>query len=241
MSAGTVILYEGGAIPDSLADRAAKLGVEVCPNVEFLEFPAVRVLMAPMSMAATGLSNGFSGFIEIRGSDQLCPLSADLVEAVQQGGLCLSASTASLISHDPAQKFCQAVARRFPRLDAMRLELAVAEACGNAVIHGNLGLASDLRHSLAGLVEFNERIAKRVADPIMAARRVRMTAWPQGEAVEIRVSDEGDGYDLDAELAKPVDVAAKSGRGLGLIRKVSAAVRGEDGGRSLCMRFEPKD
>ncbi|MCA1906898.1 MAG: ATP-binding protein, partial [Magnetospirillum sp.] len=107
--------------------------------------------------------------------------------------------------------------------------------------HGNLGLASDLRHSLAGLAEFNQRIAKSVADPTMAARRVRLTAWPMGQGVEVRVSDDGDGYDLDAELAKPVDVAAKSGRGLGLIRKVSNEVRGEDGGRTLCMRFNPAD
>ncbi|MGE4280045.1 MAG: ATP-binding protein [Magnetospirillum sp.] len=241
MSAGTVILFEGGRIPDSLAYRAAKLGVEACPNVEFLDFPATRVMMAPMSMVAMGLRNGFSGFIEYRPSDQMCPLNADLVQAVENGGLCLSASTESLLYNDPAHKFCEAVLARFPKLDVMRVELAVAEACGNAVIHGNLGLASDLRHSLAGLAEFNDRIAARVADPTMAARRVRLTAWPMGESVEIRVSDDGDGYDLDAELAKPVDVVAKSGRGLGLIRKVSAAVRGLDGGRTLCMRFDPTD
>lgn len=241
MSAGTVILFEGGGVPDSLAYRAAKLGVEACPNVEFLEVQAIRVLMAPIAMVGAGLRKGFSGFIEYRPCDQFCPLSADLVDAVEQGGLCLSASTASLLNNDPAQKFCQAVISRFPNMDSMRLELAVAEACGNAVIHGNLGLASDLRHSLAGLAEFNERIATRVADPTMAARRVRLTAWPMGAGVEIRVSDDGDGYDLDAELAKPVDVAAKSGRGLGLIRKVSTDVRGEDGGRTLCMRFDPQD
>lgn len=241
MSAGTVVLFEGGAVPDSLAYRAAKLGVEACPNVEFLDIPAIRLLMAPISMAACGLRNGFSGFIEYRSCDPLCPLTEDLVAAVQQGGLCLSASTASLLGADPVQHFCRAVLGRFPRLDSMRLELALAEACGNAVIHGNLGLASDLRHSLAGLAEFNQRIAKSVADPTMAARRVRLTAWPLGQGVEVRVSDDGDGYDLDAELAKPVDVAAKSGRGLGLIRKVSHGVRGTDGGRTLCMRFEPAD
>lgn len=241
MSAGTVILFEGGVVPDSLAYRAAKLGVETCPNVEFLDFPVNRVLMAPMSMVTQGLRKGFSGFIEYRPSDQMCPLSADLIQAVESGGLCLSASTQSLLYNDPAHKFCEAVLARFPKLDAMRVELAIAEACGNAVIHGNLGLASDLRHSLAGLAEFNERISARVADPTMAARRVRLTAWPLGDAAEIRVSDDGDGYDLDAELAKPVDAVAKSGRGLGLIRKVSSGVRGLDGGRTLCMRFDPHD
>ena len=237
MSGGTVILFEGGEVPDSLAYRAAKLGVEACPNVERLSIHANRILMAPMAMVASGLQNGFSGFIEYRSCDLVCPLSADLIAAVESGGLCLSASTASLLHSDPAQKFCQAVINRFPGLDPMRLELAVAEACGNAIIHGNLGLASDLRHSLAGLAQFNERVATHAADPIMAARRVRLTAWPPGDGVEIRVSDDGDGYDLDAEMAKPVDVAAKSGRGLGLIRKVCARIHGTDGGRTLCMRF----
>lgn len=240
MASGLVVLFDGGKVPDGLVHRADRLGVEVCPNVEFLEPSGPRVLMAPMTMVGQGLAAGFQGFVEHRAADLACPLCAELVEAVEQGGVCLSASTASLLENDPVRQFCQAAGRLAPALDVTLMELGLAEAVGNAIVHGNLGLQSDLRHSLAGLVEFNQRIAERTADPTLAARRVRITARPAGAGLEIRVSDDGAGYDLQAELARPLDVAAKSGRGLGLIRKLCAQVRGENGGRTLCMLFQPQ-
>lgn len=242
IEASPVILFEGGDVPDGLAYRAAKLGVEACPNVEFLDVPAPRVLMGPLGLAESAFANNCRGFIEFRAGDQSCPLSSDLVQAVAAGGLCLSVSTSGLLGCDLAQVFCAAVCRMVPGIDTMMMELAVAEAVGNAIIHGNLGLRSDLRHSLAGLVEFNQRIAERSADPTLSARRVRLTAVPLGGGgVEVCVTDDGDGFDLAVELAKPLEIAAKSGRGLGLIRKVSSHIRGDNHGRSLYMVFAPID
>lgn len=238
MTPRPVILFEGGDVPASLAYRAGKLGVDACPHVEFLDIPAPCVLMAPLPLLETGFTGGLRGFIEYRAEDAVCPLSAEAVEAVAQGGLCLSACTTSMLSSDPAQVFCAAVRKIAPAIGDMMIELALAEALGNSIIHGNLGLQSDLRHSLAGLVEFNTRLAQRLADPTLASRRVTVTAIPlQREGISISVTDDGDGFDIDHELKKPVDVAAKSGRGLGLIRKVSSEIEGSNGGRTLTMRF----
>jgi len=240
MAAFPVILFEGGDVPDSLAYRAGKLGAEAYPNVEFLDVAGPRILMAPIGCMGAGFAPDFRGFIEYRATDHACPLTQVMVDAVAAGGLCLSASTASLLACDPAQAFCAAVLRLVPAIDGMMVELAVAEAVGNAVIHGNLGLKSDLRHSLAGLVEFNGRIAEQLRDPTLAARRVQMIALPYGDnGVEIQVSDDGDGFDVEHELEKPLEVGAKSGRGLALIRKVSAHIEGAHGGRTLVMRFLP--
>lgn len=240
MASCPVVLFEGGDVPDSLAYRAAKLGVMAYPNVEFLDIVGARMLVAPIGLMAAGFAKDFRGFVEYRSADQVCPLTKDMVDAVAAGGLCLSASTASLLACDPAQVFCAAIVRQVPAIGGMMAELAVAEAIGNAIIHGNLGLKSDLRHSLAGLVEFNGRIAEQLQDPTLAARRVRMIALPYGgNGVEIRVSDDGDGFDVEQELCKPLETAAKSGRGLGLIRKISNHIEGANGGRTLIMRFLP--
>lgn len=241
MTIRPVILFDGGEIPSSLAYRAGKLGVEACPYVEFLDIPAPRVLMASMALLESGFTGGMRGFVEYRAEDCVCPLSADAVEAVAAGGLCLSACTTSLLSSDPAQIFCAAVRKMVPAIGDMMVELALAEALGNSIIHGNLGLQSDLRHSLAGLVEFNNRLAQRLADPTLAARRVVVTAVPENTGVRITVTDDGDGFDIERELHKPVEVAAKSGRGLGLIRKVSSRIEGSNDGRTLTMRFFPAD
>lgn len=241
MTIRPVILFDGGEVPSSLAYRAGKLGVDACPYVEFLDISAPRVLMASMALLESGFTGGMRGFVEYRVEDCVCPLSADAVEAVAAGGLCLSACTTSLLSSDPAQIFCAAVRKMVPAIGDMMVELALAEALGNSIIHGNLGLQSDLRHSLAGLVEFNTRLAQRLADPTLAARRVVVTAVPENTGVRISVTDDGDGFDIERELRKPVEVAAKSGRGLGLIRKVSSRIEGSNDGRTLTMRFFPAD
>lgn len=235
-----VVLFEGGAIPDSLGRRAAKLEVELCPNVEFLTLSGPALLVGPIDYMDAGFAPGRSGFVEYLPSDMICPLSQNLVDVAAAGGLCLSASTAALMNQDAAQGFCAALAQRFPDIADKMVELAVCEAIGNAVIHGNLGLKSDLRHSRDGLVEFNACIVERLADPTLAARRVEVTVTAlAGGGGEIIVKDDGDGFDFDKEMAKPLDAAAKSGRGLGLIRKISSAVFGRDGGRTLIMQFRP--
>lgn len=233
-----VILFDGDDIPDVIARGAARLGAEICPNIEFLHLNGPSLMVGAFHRADAAFSAGYGGFVEYRAADPLCPVTRVLLDAVAMGGLCLSASTQALMEQDMVQAFCAAVKQRFPASAPMMVELAVAEAMGNAVIHGNLGLKSDLRHSLDGLSEFNARIEQSLADPTLAGRRVTMTALPFDQGgVEIIVSDNGDGFDFDQEMNKPCEAAAKSGRGLGLIRKVCSELSYRDAGTTLVMRF----
>ena len=79
---------------------------------------------------------------------------------------------------------------------------------------------------------------ERLADPALAGRRIEVNVTDFGpDHLAIAVSDQGRGFDLDACLARGINTDAKSGRGLGLIRKACASVLAEDGGSTLVMTF----
>lgn len=91
-----------------------------------------------------------------------------------------------------------------------RLQVALSEALANAIICGN-----------------RERPGTWVA--------VDATLLP--EAVRIRVTDEGDGFDPGcvSEPLRPEDLDRTDGRGLFLIRKLADAVEFNPQGNSICM------
>ena len=161
------------------------------------------------------------------------------LEALVSGGFALSLSTASTYRLDVANMVGEAVSSRLlpPGRVASEVFLVVAEAVANAVIHGNLGIQSDLRGTREGLAAFSALMATRLAEPERAARRVEICAFQADGGLTLTVSDQGEGFDLDAQLRRPIETAARNGRGLALIRKVAGAVGGEDGGRTLVMRL----
>lgn len=91
-----------------------------------------------------------------------------------------------------------------------RLQVAVAEALANAVVQGNR------------------------EDP---GKVVRVEAELGAEAIVIRVTDEGEGFD-PAHVPEPIapdQLASTRGRGLFLIRKLVDDVRFNERGTSICM------
>ncbi|MDQ3440738.1 MAG: ATP-binding protein, partial [Planctomycetota bacterium] len=74
-----------------------------------------------------------------------------------------------------------------------QLLIVLHEALTNAIVHGNLGISSELREQPGDA--FVRALAERSVDPELAAREVRIKFQFDGERCEIRIRDEGDGFD----------------------------------------------
>jgi anti-sigma regulatory factor (Ser/Thr protein kinase) len=238
LEARPVFLLIDGEPPAGLAHDAAHLGLGLGPFAQGMAPGTTPVLVAVPNSdnVLTGLMPPFSGFLDIG----LGGMTGRAAEAAASGGLCLSLSTAAAYAVEPAQLVGEVVRRRFGLMGTLpeMVELAVAEALANAVIHGNLEIRSDLRATFDGFQQFSALLTERLGDPAMAARRVDMTlAVDPVEGLIVTVTDQGPGFDIQRELTKPVDAGAKSGRGLALIRKMARSIAGSDGGRTLAMTF----
>jgi len=121
-----------------------------------------------------------------------------------------------------------------------QLLMALHEALTNAIVHGNLGISSDLREQPGDA--FVRALAERSVDPELAAREVRIKFQFDGERCDIRIRDEGDGFDwikrfseLDAQDPDAPPSLANSGRGLIIMRAFTDGVRYEHEGREVVL------
>ena len=128
-----------------------------------------------------------------------------------------------------------------------QLLIVLHEALTNAIVHGNLGISSALREQPGDA--FVRALAERSADPELANRDVRIKFQFDGERCEIRIRDEGDGFDwkrqfeqLDAQDEDAQPSLANSGRGIIIMRAFTDGVRYEHGGREvvLTLRVAPR-
>jgi anti-sigma regulatory factor (Ser/Thr protein kinase) len=95
--------------------------------------------------------------------------------------------------------------------------LALTEALSNAVLHGNLEIASDVRErGIKSMLELAEQ--RRRAEPF-ASRRVRIRADCGADKLVYVIQDDGPGFDVGS-VPDPTNCPADclSGRGLLLIR-----------------------
>jgi anti-sigma regulatory factor (Ser/Thr protein kinase) len=126
---------------------------------------------------------------------------------------------------------------------ANRLTIALHEALTNSVIHGNLGVSSELKER--GETAFLEAVAERCADPAFANKTVNISASYDGEAMRWVLCDQGEGFDVEGVLGRlerdEVDPLKPSGRGLFIIRAFVDEMRFEDGGRRLALTVYRND
>lgn len=186
---------------------------------------------------AAGLNAPFVGFIERDDESGAQGLPEDALAAVRRGGRVLSITAAAAYGADVARIMSESIAAWLaPPPDVVeRVEIALSEAVSNAVLHGNLGLDSDLRQSLAGLEQFQILLAERMADPVLSRRRLHLTAEDRDGMIQVSVTDQGDGFDFARMISAPVVPDKASGRGLQLILRLCDNVVGHDGGRGLTM------
>jgi anti-sigma regulatory factor (Ser/Thr protein kinase) len=228
-----------------LATQCGALGIDLrCPDT----LPSAPAeLAAPVLMGegtaesvSQGLASPYCGFLEL-GTDGIQGISSRCFDTVRAGGLTLSLQTATIYRLEALELVAQAIRGRFTFLapDTIDLlEISLAEALSNAVIHGNLGIPSHLRTTAAGFAEFQKLMHERLSDPCRGSRRVEINVAARGQnSLCIAVSDQGHGFDLSEKLAHSAHATAKNGRGLCLIRKAAHSLDGEDGGRTLVMTF----
>ncbi len=115
----------------------------------------------------------------------------------------------------------------------------MAELYSNALEHGVLGLDSRLKRDAQGFAQYYRQRHERLAQLDSGYVRVHVQVVPtdKGGKLTLRVEDSGQGFDVEQELARPVDIDRLSGRGLSLVRQLSSAVGWSDGGRCVCVEF----
>lgn|GEM_PF-1146596 len=189
---------------------------------------------ATAEVISSGLATPFFGFVEA-GADP----SPRCLMAVSAGGLALSVSTGAACSIEVVQPFAAAVGKALGDIDASMIELCLAEAVGNAAIHGNLGIDGALRSTREGFELFSRQMGERLADPVTAGKRIDVIMVPQGDdGYRLSVSDRGRGFDFVKAQEIVAGPSAKHGRGIALIRRIARDVFTEDGGRTLVMDFD---
>jgi anti-sigma regulatory factor (Ser/Thr protein kinase) len=237
-----IAFYDDMVPPARLVAQMDGLGVRIEPVIECLPsvgVPCVVLGRASPTRIQQGLSVPSHGFVEWNPVDHQ-PASQACLECAGRGGLALALNTRMAYQIDVAQQFTLALLNRFPTLEAILgdIELSLAEAVANAIIHGNLGIGSKMRNDFQGFALFQSTLLERLEDPHRASRRIEITAQPMGSyGLKLSVTDQGDGYDIDTQMQKSPRVEAKSGRGLGLIRQLAADIQVASGGRTLTMDF----
>ena len=200
------------------------------------------LLVGPAERGAVeyGLTPPLSGFLD-SGGGGVDGLDARCRATLAGGGLVLSLTTAAVCVLPVVDLAAEAIRRRFdlPAGElAERVEICLAEALGNAVIHGNLAIPGHLRTSPHGFERFRQVMTERLRDPMLAERRVEIHALRADEnSFTLLVSDQGCGFDLRAQIEREIPIDAHCGRGLDLIRRGCDGFGTEDGGRTLRMMF----
>jgi anti-sigma regulatory factor (Ser/Thr protein kinase) len=106
--------------------------------------------------------------------------------------------------------------------DPDRVEIGLTELLVNAVEHGNLGITYEEKASLLERGAYDAEIARRLALPSLAARKVTITVTHDAFTLATRIEDEGDGFDwlpyLDVD---PERALAYNGNGIAIAREMS--------------------
>ena len=125
------------------------------------------------------------------------------------------------------------------RAQSGALYSVLAELYSNALEHGVLGLDSSLKRDASGFARYYQQRNARLDELKDGYVRVHLQVAPKGEGgcLTIRVEDSGKGFDVDRVMARPLDGARLSGRGVSLIRQLSRNANWSDNGRSARVEF----
>ncbi|OYQ34229.1 hypothetical protein CHU95_12325 [Niveispirillum lacus] len=216
---------------------AAELGLPLADAGPHAEGVLVRLI--PEGAAAdlvTALRSGCAAIVE-QGPPGTLPAAA-LRTALEQGHLLVSLTTRLAWTMDTAAQFCEGLLLRglLPATVRHDAELSLHEAIINAVLHGNLAMGGSLVDDPSQFDAFCQRLTATLADPNKATRRIDLSAWVADGRLNIRISDQGDGYD-PGSIRPAANAEAKSGRGLEIMRVMSSGLTVTDGGRTATLAF----
>lgn len=158
----------------------------------------------------------------------------------------LRVTALSVYRHPVAKLFAAALRTRLdlPAELHERLRTALQEAMMNAVLHGNLGLASGLQDNLQTLAASHSVIQARFAIGRIARSMIRVEASWSSTTLRVVVRDSGGGY-KKSELPSLHDSAAAgqlgSGRGLMILQNLCDHVGLHRGGTTIALDFRLQD
>lgn len=230
----------GNKIPaDSLTRFAAHYSMPVAPAGSkpngHGEYNILLLNRDDISHIADFLSLPYSAYVELIGDEN--PLNPETLAGISEGKLCFSFATSTIYHLDSASMVCDALAARGV-LSAMRrpdVELSLHESISNAVVHGNLALASNTKGDLGNYAKFAQELQQRMSAP-EARRRVDILCSWDHEFLDITIADKGTGYD-ESKLPVNVDPFAPAGRGLAIMRSLTLAMNVTHGGSVTTLRF----
>lgn len=125
------------------------------------------------------------------------------------------------------------------RAQSGALYSVLAELYSNALEHGVLGLDSSLKRDASGFARYYQQRNVRLDELQDGYVRVHLQVAPKddGGCLIIRVEDSGKGFDVERVMARPVDGARLSGRGISLIRQLGRNAQWSDEGRTARVEF----
>lgn len=147
----------------------------------------------------------------------------------------LSLSNRTALDLPIGEIVAEAVAARIRLRPRSRTALVavVQEAVLNAVLHGNLEMGNEGRCHSAGTWEWEQEIERRLADPLVHARRCEVRVRWSATVILLRITDQGVGF----EPVAVQDDALPWGRGLRIIAALALRSRWTRGGRTLIVRL----
>lgn len=222
------------------------------------EVEQTRIAAALGLPLATGTQNG-AGLVRIvaesAAAELIAALRSDCAAIIEQGAehnlpadklrrsladghLLVSLTTRLAWTLDTAAQVCEGLLVRGMLSASVRhdVELSLHEAVINAVLHGNLAMGGSLVDDPSQFDAFCQRLTATLADPDRAAKRIDISAWTADGHLYVSIADQGGGYDPDS-IRPPVNVEAKSGRGLEIMRVMSSGLTVSDGGRTATLVY----
>ncbi|PPQ26232.1 hypothetical protein CCS01_30920 [Rhodopila globiformis] len=151
-------------------------------------------------------------------------------------GLVVTARSAFM--YPIAKVFVAALAQRLPLCPGQKdqIHIALHEAVGNAVLHGNLGVGSDPFDSPAGLAAMRHMIDSRLASDCLGLSGIRLDAGWTATFLTIAVRDSGRGFQPTHDQ-RPSGETSCSGRGLFILHALCDRVRHFASGTGVMLAF----
>ncbi len=122
--------------------------------------------------------------------------------------------------------------------ELMNVRLALDEALVNAIVHGNLEIASQSKgNTLDELLSFNQLVKERSQMETYNTRQVQVTTQLTQDFVSFTVEDEGQGFSWQSipDSFEDVEILANHGRGLILIHAFMSKVEFNEKGNKITM------
>ncbi len=107
--------------------------------------------------------------------------------------------------------------RRIGQDAAVALQIGLRELLVNAIEHGNLGISFEEKTALQKEGRYYETLRERQKDPATGGRKVRIWYQLTANSFEVRIKDEGKGFDHRRQMAMGASDVGRLQHGRGLL------------------------